>query len=357
MKADSEWNQRQIFRDRCMTNNNGIHNYAGNKESNSSIDPLVNASQSSKKRPWQSKLLFSCAAFFCGVGVTIYSLSHWQPARMLIAPASVPNNQQSSEKTPQLPSQLSMSGNAQSQNGTVALPQTDSSNSNVTASIDALNGRIDRLENRIDDVSKETKAAIGDAGRAESLLVAFAARRALNRGQPLGYLEGLLQSRFGNSQQQAVSVILNASRQPVTLEQLVAGLIPLKGDLLKPDKQQGWLSYSRQFFSNLFVIHRHGEVSTMPSEQLEEAIRFLNNGNVDGAIADISKLPGVRYAQNWLNAAKRYSLARNALDILETSALLSPDQPAIDNPTSEKNTDSLDTEEKHTTSIPDNHQR
>lgn len=340
-----------------MTNKNGIHNYAGNKESNFSDDPLASASQSSKKRPWQSKLIFSCAAFFCGVGVTVYSLSHWQPARMLIAPASVSNSQQVSEKAAQLPPQLPLSGNPQPQNGTLPLPQIDPSNANVTASLDALNGRIDRLENRIDDVSKETKAAIGDAGRAESLLVAFAARRALNRGQPLGYLEGLLQSRFGNSQQQAVSVILNASRQPVTLEQLIAGLVSLKADLLKPDKQQGWLSYFRQFFSNLFVIHRHGEVSTMPSEQLDEAIRFLNNGNVDGAVGNISKLPGARYAQNWLVAAKRYALARNALDILETSALLSPDQPAINSQTVEKNTDSLNIEEKHPVSLPDNHQK
>ncbi|TQL16511.1 hypothetical protein FBY58_0045 [Zymomonas mobilis] len=339
-----------------MTDNNGIHNYAGNKEPNASNDPLMNASQSSKKRPWQSKLFFSCAAFLGGVGVTVYLLSHWQPAQMLIAPAPASNNQQASEKVAQLPPQLPLSGNNQNQNGSLPLPQTEAPAPNLTASIDALNGRVDRLENRIDDVSKDAKAAIGDAGRAESLLVAFAARRALNRGQPLGYLEGLLQSRFGNSQQQAVSVILNASRQPVTLEQLVAGLATLKTDLLKPDKQQGWLSYFRQFFSNLFVIHRRGEISTMPSEQLEEAIRFLNNGNVDGAIADITKLPGARYAQNWLVAAKRYALARNALDILETSALLSPDHPGVDSPAPDKNVDSLGEGEKHPARTSDNHQ-
>ena len=45
-------------------------------------------------------------------------------------------------------------------------------------------------------------------GRADALVVAFAARRALDRGVALGYLEPLLVDRFGSQHQQAVGTIM-----------------------------------------------------------------------------------------------------------------------------------------------------
>ena len=50
--------------------------------------------------------------------------------------------------------------------------------------------------------------AEGSAGRADALLVAFAARRAIDRGVALGYLETLLVDRFGSRHPRAVATIV-----------------------------------------------------------------------------------------------------------------------------------------------------
>ncbi|AEI38115.1 MAG: hypothetical protein ABF461_03305 [Zymomonas mobilis subsp. pomaceae] len=335
-----------------MTNNSGI-NHAENVDQNLN-DNSANTSATLKKRSWQSKLIFLSAAFLGGVGATVYLFSHWQPAMLWISPAPATTEQPTAQKAAQIPTMPPLSNSNPSQNDAPPPAVVDTATSNLISSVESLRIRVDKLDARIEEVNKQTQAAIGDAGRAESLLVAFAARRALNRGQSLGYIEGLLQSRFGTTQPQAVTVILNAARQPITLEQLVGSLNTLKPDLLKLDNQQGWMSYIRQFFSNLFVMHRRGEVSTMPSDQFEEAMRFLNNGNVDGAIADVSKLPGHRHAQNWLVAAKRYVIARNALDILENTALLSADLPGIADKTTENTADSTQNSERPSVPSQDN---
>ena len=56
------------------------------------------------------------------------------------------------------------------------------------------------------------------------MLVAFAARRAIDRGVALGYLEPLLVQRFGRQNQAAVATIVTASRNPVSLDALIADL-------------------------------------------------------------------------------------------------------------------------------------
>ena len=53
--------------------------------------------------------------------------------------------------------------------------------------------RVAALEQRLGQVDTHSRAAVGNADRAEGLLVAFAARRALDRGVALGFLEALLQ--------------------------------------------------------------------------------------------------------------------------------------------------------------------
>src|SRR5690606_230453 len=77
--------------------------------------------------------------------------------------------------------------------------------------------RVAALERRMDDIDLQSRSAVGNADRAGGLLVAFAARRALDRGVGLGFLEGLLRQRFGRSQPRAVGMIILASQQPVTL--------------------------------------------------------------------------------------------------------------------------------------------
>src|SRR5437763_797098 len=97
----------------------------------------------------------------------------------------------------------------------------------ASASDPELLRRVNRMEEKVTQLDLQSRAAVGNADRAESLLVAFAARRALDRGLGLGYLETLLRQRFATSQPQAVATIFTAARAPVTLEQLQAELLDL----------------------------------------------------------------------------------------------------------------------------------
>ena len=93
----------------------------------------------------------------------------------------------------------------------------------VAAPVNGANGlaaRVAELEQRLSRITLEAESASGNASRAEGLLVAFAVRRALDRGLSLGYLDAQLRLRFGDDQPNAVKTIIETSRDPVTLEQL-----------------------------------------------------------------------------------------------------------------------------------------
>jgi len=60
------------------------------------------------------------------------------------------------------------------------------------AALGGMDQRIAALEQRLTRIDLQAAASEGNTARAEALLVAFAARRALERGAPLGYLAGLV---------------------------------------------------------------------------------------------------------------------------------------------------------------------
>ncbi|MEP7349752.1 MAG: hypothetical protein ABI668_07340 [Sphingorhabdus sp.] len=180
------------------------------------------------------------------------------------------------------------------------------------------------IENRLTQINADAAAASGNAARAEGLLVAFAARRAIDSGAPLGYLADQLRLRFGASQPQAVTTILAASQAPVTIEILQAELQALDNALLTGDRDAGvWATVSREF-SDLFVLRKDGAPSPAPTQRLLRAHTLVESGNIGGAIAEVSRMPGVSVAQGWLAKARRYNQARKALDLLERSAIIAP---------------------------------
>ena len=67
-----------------------------------------------------------------------------------------------------------------------------------------------------------------------------------------------------------------------------------------------------------------------PQQRLNRAKRYVENGNVDAAIAEIDKLPGSdggdELVAQWMEKARRYNEARRALDVIETAAILEPQQ-------------------------------
>ena len=185
----------------------------------------------------------------------------------------------------------------------------------------ALAAKLSDLETRAATIDTQAAAASGNATRAEALLVAFAARRALDRGLGLGYIEGQLRARFGATQPRAVAVVIAASRQPVTLEDLRLGLASIGPDLVSSDTGS-WGSSIRNAFANLIAVHKAGTPSSRPTDRLTRARHLLEGGQVEAALAEVSQMPGASKASRWMTAAHRYVTARRALDVLETAAIV-----------------------------------
>ena len=190
------------------------------------------------------------------------------------------------------------------------------------AALGGMDQRIAALEQRLTRIDLQAAASEGNTARAEALLVAFAARRALERGAPLGYLADQLKLRFGDAQPNAVAIVIDAAQNPVTLDRLGGQFDVLAPTLINaPQNESGWNQFTREL-SGLFVI-RHGDGPAARPEQRLERIRvLLRTGQIDAALADVAHLPGAAAAADWTNAARRYAAAQRALDLIETSALI-----------------------------------
>ncbi len=187
----------------------------------------------------------------------------------------------------------------------------------------ALAAQLSTLETRTAAVTADAAVAETQASRAESLLVAFAARRAVDRGQPLGYLEEQLRTRFGRSRPRAVNAVIMAAREPVTLEDLRQGLDVIAADVSSSAAgDRNWWDGLRRELGTLIVLRKANTPSPMPAERLDRARRLLIAGQVDAARAEIERLPGADKATNWMAAARRYVVARQALDAIESAAIL-----------------------------------
>lgn len=192
----------------------------------------------------------------------------------------------------------------------------------------ALSRRVADLEDRLSRVNVQAQAASGNATRAEGLLIAFAARRALDTGSSLGYIRSQLQLRFGDALPNAVRIVTEASESPVTLEQLQSELDEIGDRLTVGGQQQAlWPSIKREM-SELFVLRHEGTPSPAPSQRLRRARRFTEAGNIGAAIAEVEKLPNQEEAAEWLAHARRYAQARDALDRIENAAILQPRRSA-----------------------------
>jgi hypothetical protein len=187
----------------------------------------------------------------------------------------------------------------------------------------ALSAQLAALEARTATVAAATSAAGGQAGRAEALLVAVASRRALDHGQGLGYLEAQLRDRFGALQPRATNAVIDTGRRPVTLEDLRQGLEGIAPAVVS-GAGNGWLASLGQELGHLVVLREEATPSPLPADRLARARRLLDSGQVEAARAEVVRMPGVDAAANWLDAARRFVLARRALDVLENTALTAP---------------------------------
>ncbi|MCD2316327.1 hypothetical protein LQ954_09215 [Sphingomonas sp. IC-11] len=185
----------------------------------------------------------------------------------------------------------------------------------------ALAAQLAALEARAAGMELDVTASADRAGRAEAILVAFAARRSIERGRPLGYLEEQLRRRFGTTQRQAVDTVIQAGRDPVTLEGLREALEANSSLLLNPGSRH-WFDGLLDELRHLIVLREANLPSAIPSERLTRARRLVDAGRVEAALDEVERLPGGSQAVNWTNAARRYVAADRALEALETAAIV-----------------------------------
>ncbi|MBV8686685.1 MAG: hypothetical protein JOZ90_11220 [Alphaproteobacteria bacterium] len=268
------------------------------------------------KRSLASALVLPLVAFLLGLAAMAWLLMHWSaPARWLgLAPsapavAAAPAQPQpvvSVEPEPPAEPQGAPTGTER----LVIDPETTR--------------RVNRLEERLGQIELQSRAATGNADRAEALLVSFAARRALDRGVALGYIEALLRQRFAAAQPQAVATVLTAARDPVTLQKLQSEFQDVAMHLGGGGPDQSWWQAFRTELGGLVTIRRENTPSTLPSERLKRAQQALDSGLVEVALVEVLRLPGRQNAAGWIAKARRYVAARQALDTLETAALIDP---------------------------------
>lgn len=189
----------------------------------------------------------------------------------------------------------------------------------------ALAARIADLEARAAGIDRASAQASGYATRAEGLMIAFAARRALDRGLNLGFLEDQLHARFGASAPHAVATVVQTLHEPVTLEDLRTALDGVAPELMTGAASTGWWPSLRRELGNLVILRRAGTPSPLPVDRVARARRLLEAGSVEAALAEVARTPGAPQAERWTLAARRYVAARAALDTIEASAILTPD--------------------------------
>ena len=248
---------------------------------------------------WSARLLIALALIIVGAAAATWMLARYDRAAHLlgVAPAPPPMI-----RTPQ---QLAAPLDAPSTESDIAVA-----------------ARMAGLEARVARVETAARRAEGSAGRTDALVVAFAARRAIDRGVQLGYLETLLVDRFGNRHPRAVATIVTASRSPVRLDNLIAEYETLGPQLRSGGPQDSWWSNFQREMGSLVDIRRTDVPSAKPDARYRRALSRLESGDVDTALAETMRLPGASRSGPWVSKARRYVAAHRALDEIESSALL-----------------------------------
>lgn len=257
---------------------------------------------------WGARLLVAFVLVIAGAGAATWGLAHYQPAARILG--IVPAQQQQPVTLAPRPIVNPAPGP-----GALGAPKPDNQ-------VDEQ--KIADLQNRLAAVENATARAEGSAGRADSLVVAFAARRAIDRGVALGYLENLLVDRFGIQHRAAVATIITASHQPVRLDDLVSEYDSLGTDLRRGGPQDGWWTNIQREFGELVEIHSAQRPAVNPDARYARARQELAGGDVDKALAETMRLPGAARAGDWVAKARNYIAAHRALDEIESAALLPP---------------------------------
>ena len=252
---------------------------------------------------WGGRLLVALTLILVGAAATTWALARYDRAAQLLGVVPTPQAIPAARSTP-----------------IHLVPSAAPSGAAAADELRAVEDRLARLENA-------SQRTAGSVGRADALLVAFAARRAIDRGVALGYLEPLLLERFGASHPGAVATIVTGSHQPVALADLVSDYEEL-GPVLRAGgpNDSFWTSFRREL-GELVEIRRANRPSVKPDARYQRAVDRLRMGHVDAALAETMRLPGAAGAGPWIGKARRYVAVQRALDEIESAALLAGSAP------------------------------
>ena len=268
----------------------------------------MTAGQTRRGSTWTARIAWALLLLLVGAALATWGLSRWdagarffgiaarQPVQIVRQPPATPPKQQEQP-------------------------------AETLAAADA--ARISTIESRLSAIEGQAQAAAGSAGRADALLVAFAARRAIDRGVALGYLEPLIVQRFGAQHQAAVATIITTSRDPVRLDTLVAEFRTLGPSLQRGGPEESWWDGFRRELGSVVSVHRADTPSPQPQARFERALDRLEVGQVDTALTETMRLPGAQGASQWVAKARRYIAVHRALDEIESAALLGNPTPTL----------------------------
>jgi len=252
-------------------------------------------------------LLFALIAFLLGASLVGYFAWHGEIARYL--PPRDGARQSSATD-----GGSATTGDAAAAANAAAAPQSEA--------VVSLEARLAMLENRFSLLDFKADAASGNAARAEGLLIASAARRLVERGQSLGYVADQLRLRFADAQPQAVETITTFARNPVTIDQLTARLEALAPDLTNSSPNTNFLERARQEVASLLTVHSDSPMLLTPAARIDRARLMLTARRIGSAIDEVERLPGAEAANKWIADARRFDDTQQALDLVETTAML-----------------------------------
>ena len=256
---------------------------------------------------WGARLLVALVLIIVGAAAAVWGLARFQPAARFLG---ITQTEHPVRLTPR---------------PVVMNPQAATSPPPATqAQAPVQDPRVTTLESRLAAVESATARAEGSAGRADALVVAFAARRAIDRGVALGYLENLLVERFGAAHRVAVASIITASHQPVRLDDLITEYDSLAPELRRGGPQDSWWTNLQRELGELVEIHSAARPAANLEARYERARARLASGEVDQALAETMRLPGASRAGDWIGKARRYIAVHRALDEIESAALMPP---------------------------------
>ena len=244
---------------------------------------------------WGARLLIALVLILIGAVAAVWALAHYQPAAHFLGVA------------PAAPQPAITASQPDSRGPAPNAPAPQVRNSQIAA-----------LESRLAQVENATQRAAGSADRADALVIAFAARRAIDRGVALGYLENLLAARFGAQHPAAVATVVTAAHRPIRLNDLISEYETLAPELRRGGPQDSWWTNVKRELGSLVQVHRASRPNPSAEARYNRALQRLSAGDVDQALAETMRLPGA----DWTAQARRYVAAHRALDDIESAALL-----------------------------------